>query len=277
MLNPKRVDAEIAAALGLERSHLSRSINPMIADGLVVFEPSANHARQRRQFLTDAGLALATQVNDALETAINMEFANLDVEEHQLLLAAAASSVRDAAGRRFGETHDDFDTSVTLRQPETRDWSWMFEQVEELKQQYGWHDEYDAHVAKALVGFLRRGHSQFPSGWVAQRHYRPIGMCLPVILPNDLECRIGWFYVEPEARGRGVGSRLFEACRTWAVNVTLTRMYAEATERQRDLDRFYRKHGLSRSRQASTELRFGPEDRFRRYRLDLGIDRTPQI
>ena len=277
LLNPKRVDAQIALALGLERSQLSRSINPMIETGLIAFEPSANHARQRQQFLTDAGTALAVQLNAQLEQAIDAEFAALDVDDQQLLLMAAVSTVRDAVGKRFGEVrHDDFDTTVRLREPKTSDWSWMFKQVEELKQRYGWLDDYDAYITRELRGFLTTGHSEWPSGGVAERHYRPIGMCLPVIHPNGLECHIGWFYVEPSARKRGVGTRLFEACRTWASNVTLSRMYAEATERQRDLDRFYRKHGFVRKRQATNELRFGIEEQFRKYRIDLGIDRALQ-
>jgi DNA-binding MarR family transcriptional regulator/N-acetylglutamate synthase-like GNAT family acetyltransferase len=278
LLFPKQVDAEIALALGLERSQLSRSINPMIERGLIAFEPSANHARQRQQFLTDAGLALAAQLTAQSEQAIDAEFAALEGNDQQLLLTAAISTVRDMAGKRFGQLRqDDFDTTVRLREPKTSDWSWMFKQVEALKQRYGWLDDYDAYVARELRGFLTTGHSDWPSGWVAERHYNPIGMCLPIIHPNGLECRIGWMFVEPSARKRGIGTRLFEACRIWASNVTLSRMHAEATERQRDLDRFYRRHGMIRSRRSSTELRFGIEEQCRRYRLDLGVDRTTQV
>jgi GNAT superfamily N-acetyltransferase len=78
-------------------------------------------------------------------------------------------------------------------------------------QEYGWDGTYEALVAEILAGFVKNLNPALERGWVAERAGAIIGSVFLVRASADV-AQLRLLYVEPGARGLGVGNRLVQEC-----------------------------------------------------------------
>lgn len=87
-------------------------------------------------------------------------------------------------------------------------------------QEYGWTTPFEAYVAEGLARFGRAARTEADRIWLAEKGDRLVG-CIAIVGHPDGSAQLRWFLVHPEARGVGLGRRLFEAamdfCRARAV------------------------------------------------------------
>jgi GNAT superfamily N-acetyltransferase len=131
---------------------------------------------------------------------------------------------------------------IVLRTPRPGDMSRMQSRnMAVLAPLHGWDHRYEAELAELSAYFLRRLDSATDRFWIAVRGDEAVG-CIGLMRESEAVGRLRLLYVEPAARGLGLGRRLVATCLDfaresgcrevvlWTVDVleTARRIYAEA-------------------------------------------------
>jgi GNAT superfamily N-acetyltransferase len=78
-------------------------------------------------------------------------------------------------------------------------------------QEYGWDATYEALVAEILAGFVKNFDPRRENGWVAERDNAIVGSVF-LVRASDSLAKLRLLYVEPAARGLGLGGCLVREC-----------------------------------------------------------------
>lgn len=131
---------------------------------------------------------------------------------------------------------------IVLRAPAPGDMSWLqYREMVALAPLYGWDQKYESHIAQVAAYFLGRLDSKVDRFWVAARGEELLGS-VGLMRESEEVGRLRLLYVEPQARGLGLGRRLVSTCLDfaresgckevvlWTVDVleTARRIYAES-------------------------------------------------
>ncbi len=104
---------------------------------------------------------------------------------------------------------------VLLRPPRAGELSWLqHRHMATVAVQYGWDERYELHLA-GIVAQLLKGLGPKEGFWVAERDGRLLG-CVGLTRESDEQARLRLMFVEPDARGLGVGRRLAETAVAFA-------------------------------------------------------------
>ena len=103
--------------------------------------------------------------------------------------------------------------SVVLRDLRIGDMGWLIQRHGEY---YAENDGFDATfeplVAEILVAFAKDHDPGTERGWIAEATGRRLGSIFCVQSGEEGVAKLRLFFLEPEARGLGLGQRLLEAC-----------------------------------------------------------------
>lgn len=101
---------------------------------------------------------------------------------------------------------------VVLRDPRPGDLSWLqYRHMATLAPLYGWDERYEAEIAELVSNFLKRQREGVDRFWIADRGGEVLG-CVGFVRETPARGRLRLLFVEPEARGLGLGRRLVTAC-----------------------------------------------------------------
>ena len=78
-------------------------------------------------------------------------------------------------------------------------------------QEYGWDETYEALVAEIAAAFVKSFDPKWERSWIAEREGEVVGSRLPRAKSDEV-AKLRLLYVEPSARGLGIGNRLVEEC-----------------------------------------------------------------
>jgi DNA-binding MarR family transcriptional regulator/GNAT superfamily N-acetyltransferase len=211
--------AEIARDLGLDAGYLSRILKKFEGGGLLVRLPSAADGRQAVLSLTAAGEAAFRPLNQASH------------DEVAGLLNGLAPGQRAALMQAFRRIRAVLDRSAEARAPyllrphQSGDIGWITHRQGLLyTQEYGWDESYEALVAEILAQFIRSFDARRERAWIAERDGEIVGSVF-LVRQSDEIAKLRLLYVEPAARGLGIGGRLVEEC----VRFARARGYATLT------------------------------------------------
>lgn len=198
--------AEIGRCLKMDRAQLSRTLKRFTDHELLTTRDDPNHGRQQLLSLTKAGQRAFEDLNDRTNDAIGAFLDRLGQRRSGQLLEAARSMADALAPEtdRFG---------VTLRPLRIGDLGLVTaRQAIVYAEEYGWNQDYEALVAQILSDFHREFDAERDAAWVAEMGGKMVGSIFLVHGDSRAVAKLRLLYVEPDARGTGVGALLVATC-----------------------------------------------------------------
>jgi GNAT superfamily N-acetyltransferase len=100
----------------------------------------------------------------------------------------------------------------TVRQNRPGDMGWVVHRHAALyAQEYGWDTQFEALVAEIVAQFIKTYDATRERCWIAERAGAIVGSVF-VVKDSDTTAKLRLLYVEPDARGLGIGQRLVQEC-----------------------------------------------------------------
>lgn len=203
---------DIARDIGIDLGYLSRLLAKLERRRDIKRTRSRVDARQSRVQLTLKGRAAFDSLNQAAKDQVAAMIDPLTVAQRDTLLSAMQSVLRvleRESGRDDAEPY-------SIRPMRIGDIGWITHRQGVLyAQEYGWDGTYEALVAEILAGFVKTYDPDAEQGWIAQRGGQIVGSVF-VVRDSVSVAKLRLLYVEPAARGLGIGARLVHECIAFA-------------------------------------------------------------
>lgn len=195
----KRIQDE----LGVDPGYLSRIIGKFARRGWIERGRGAD-ARERPIALTGEGRAAFA----ALDARTFDETARLlcGLSEQDVAgLSAAVDWIADRLGNAEGQAYHVRTWTVGDMGMVTARQAILYQQA------YGWGPPMEALIGEIAAGFIRNFRSGREQCWIAERAGRMLGSVF-LVAEDERVARLRLLYVEPEARGLGIGADLVARC-----------------------------------------------------------------
>jgi GNAT superfamily N-acetyltransferase len=181
--------------------------------GLIERRSSTEDARQIDFWLTRMG----REEFSTLDSASNEEIAKLlnhlsDADQTDLICAMQKIETL------FGEPPTK-GAPFMLRPPRPGDMGWVVHRHGVLyAREYGWDEKFEALVAGIVADFVNQFDPNKERCWIAESDAKNAGSVF-LVKKTDEIAKLRLLLVEPEARGKGIGSRLVDECICFARQV----------------------------------------------------------
>jgi DNA-binding MarR family transcriptional regulator/GNAT superfamily N-acetyltransferase len=196
---------ELAAALKVDPAYVSRILLKLLGDGLAASSPRIGDKRSTTIALTKEGDAAVEGLDELNSQAVAALIAAVNDDELPALVAAMKT-----IQMILGDEPPPPPAPIILRGPQVGDLGWLTQRNGVIyNQQFGWNGDFEALVA----GIYREFHELPPDPpknlWVAERNGRILGSIFVIPFERSTEvAQLRMLYVEPEARGLGIGTLL---------------------------------------------------------------------
>ena len=198
--------SDLIRDLGLDAGYLSRILKKYERRGYLERSPSADDARQNILELTPAGREAFEPLNEASHTEVAAMLSQLSPDLRGELLASM-----DTVRNLLGETTE-AKVPYIIRPHQPGDIGWIIHRQGLLyHEEYGWDETFEALVAEIAASFVMNFDPKLERCWIAEREGQVVGSVFVVKkTPDTAQLRL--LYVDPGARGLGIGGRLVEEC-----------------------------------------------------------------
>jgi DNA-binding MarR family transcriptional regulator/GNAT superfamily N-acetyltransferase len=208
----------LAAELGLDPGYLSRLLRGFEERGLVEKNACVTDGRQRILSLSDSGHALCKTIDARSAEQIGALIAHLAPAEQTRLVTALDTAEKLLGGASPAAV------PVVLRPPRPGDIGWVVHRHGALyAAEYGWDETFEALVAEIAANFLRTADPKRERCWLAERDEAILGSVF-LVRHTDEVAKLRLLYVEPVARGLGLGRLLVRECLRFAASVGYRRI-----------------------------------------------------
>lgn len=196
--------SELGRDLGLDPGYLSRLLRSFRERGLVTASAAENDARRQELRLTDTGDQAFAPLNQRSRTEVAAMLAPL-AEADQARLIEAMHTIETLIGDR-----QPANPTIVLRPHRPGDMGWIVHRHAALyAREYGFDDGFEALVAEIASNFIRNFDPTCERCWMAERDGEPVGS-VSVVRLDETTAKLRLLYVEPSARGLGIGRRLVD-------------------------------------------------------------------
>jgi DNA-binding MarR family transcriptional regulator/GNAT superfamily N-acetyltransferase len=203
---------ELMRALGIDRGYLSRILRKFTDAGLAALSPNPGDRRSNNLALTSDGDIIVERLNQRSDDAVSKLIHGLD-ETQRLELTAAMYTVRRLLGDESLSRGP-----VVIRGHRLGELGWLIHRQGLIyNQQFGWNIEFEALIAGIYSEFQRAPDEPAKNLWVAEQDGRIAGSIF--VMPSDGlpgSAQLRMLYVEPSARGQGIGAALVSQCVAFA-------------------------------------------------------------
>jgi DNA-binding MarR family transcriptional regulator/N-acetylglutamate synthase-like GNAT family acetyltransferase len=203
----KQTAAELTRRLSIDKAQLSRVIRGLTDRKLLTSEPDPAHAKRKILSLTPAGRVAFTELDQGTRFRMESILTPLEAAKRKKLV----SSMREI--QAAFKARDHAPAPVTLRSLVPGDLGWVIHRQAVLyAQEYGWDWTYEALISKILGEFATDFDASKEDGWIAERAGQIAGSIFLMKSDDPVAAKLRLLYVEPSARGSGIGRRLVDTC-----------------------------------------------------------------
>jgi len=200
--------AALRRGLDIDAGYLSRILARLEAGGLITRERSGTDGRRQVIALTAAGRAVQAGLDARAAEQIGALLAGLAGPARRRLLRGVREITSVLA--------DPQPPLALLRTARPGDFGWVAGvQAAGYARQYGWDGTYEALVARIVADFVEHRDPAREAAWIAEVDGERAGSVF-CVREDDRVARLRLLYVDPSARGLGIGSRLVEECLRFA-------------------------------------------------------------
>lgn len=196
---------ELIKALKIDRGYLSRILRKFADAELTAVSPIIGDRRSNQVALTNDGDLIVDRLNEQSDAAVETMIYRLTGLQ-RAELAGAMRSIRKLLGDALPET------PIVLRAHRLGELGWLIHRQGLLyNRQFGWNGEFEALIARIYHEYEAAPASPPKALWVAERNSQVVGSIF--VLPSEGRpgaAQLRMLYVEPEARGIGLGRTLVD-------------------------------------------------------------------
>jgi DNA-binding MarR family transcriptional regulator/GNAT superfamily N-acetyltransferase len=202
-----RTAAGIGRALRMDKAHLSRIVARFRARGLVRSQASPEHGRHVLLSLSEAGRRTFAELEAGTRAQMETLLLPLDQDRRERLTAAMRVIRSVLAPDKAGGDE------IRLRNLVPGDLGWIIHRQAVLyHEEYGWDWTYEGLISDIIGKFVAEHDPTRDAAWIAEFRGLIIGSVFLIRSEDPAVAKLRLLYVEPAARGRGVGRRLVDAC-----------------------------------------------------------------
>ena len=199
---------EIAEALGMDPGYLSRVLTKFETAELITRKASKQDNRRADLSLTRKGRAAFQRLDSRAEEHARGILDGLAPSARAQLIGSMKTMeevlIKDAGtGSPF-----------VLRPHRTGDMGWIVHlEGKGYAQQYGWDDTFEALVARIVADFVTNFDPNKERCWIAEMNGQHVGHIFLVKHPEEPgTAKLRLLFVDPNARGKGLGQTLVDEC-----------------------------------------------------------------
>ena len=197
---------DVGRELGLDAGYLSRILGKFQRKRLITRTGSQSDRRQQMVSLTEKGRALFAEMNSRTNAEIGGLLREIAVTERERLVHAM-ETVESVLHPPTQEQE-----SFVLRPHRPGDMGWIVYRHGVLySQEYGWDERFEALVAEIVGKFIPNFDPKRERCWIAERQGEIVGSVF-LVRKTKTVAKLRLLYVEPKARGLGIGVRLVDEC-----------------------------------------------------------------
>jgi DNA-binding MarR family transcriptional regulator/GNAT superfamily N-acetyltransferase len=203
---------EVAEALGLDAGYLSRILSKFEKAGLVVRVTAAQDNRATNLLLTARGKAAVRKLNLRADKQALAVLAGLSEHQRARFSSAIATIGQTVLGQRIQPS------SVILRSHRPGDMGTIVSlEGAGYVEQFGWDGSFEALVARIVADFIAGYDASRERCWIAEAEGQHLGHVFLVQHPDEPHtAKLRLLYVDPAARGLGLGHNLVSECVSFA-------------------------------------------------------------
>jgi DNA-binding MarR family transcriptional regulator/N-acetylglutamate synthase-like GNAT family acetyltransferase len=245
--------AALAEELRLDPGYLSRILRRFQKLGILRRDRSGEDGRQRLLSLTAKG----RQTFDELESRQNDEVAALlsplpSTEQRRLV--GALATVEQLLGAERASTREPY----LLRTHRPGDLGWIVHRHGALyAEEYGYDERFEALVARVVSDFVEHFDPSREHCWIAEKDGEIVGSIM-LVKKSATVAKLRLLYVEPRARGLGIGERLVTECLRFARQARYRKVTLYTHGQLKAARHIYQKAGF-RLAGEEPEQGYGPE------------------
>jgi DNA-binding MarR family transcriptional regulator/GNAT superfamily N-acetyltransferase len=197
---------ELCRDLSLDPGYVSRMVASLVKRGCIARKQSTTDRRATELTLTAKGQKLWAAMNNQSKEDIAGLLSPLPVAKQQKLVEAL-----DTVQRLLDEPAEKRAPFV-LRPHEPGDMGWIIRRQTQLyAQEHGWDGTFEAMLAEISGKFIANYDPRWERCWIAERNGEMVGSVFLVKARKNVG-QLRMLYVEPSARGLGIGATLVNAC-----------------------------------------------------------------
>ena len=197
---------DIGRELGIDAGYLSRMLRSLDQRGFVRRTRSAADGRRAHLSLTRSGQSAFSRLNRQTENDVASRLRQLPAAD-QRRLVDAMQVIEGVLGARSAAP-----AAYVLRPPRPGDYGWIVHRQAVLyADEWGYNEEFEALVAEIVAAFVKELRPSRERCWIAEKDGEVAGSVF-LVRKSDTVAKLRLLYVEPSARGCGIGARLIDEC-----------------------------------------------------------------
>lgn len=201
---------ELAAELSLDHGYVSRLLSRLHERGVVQKETSPEDGRVTLLSLTQEGQSQFGKLNGASKKQVERILERLSDADQQRLIQAMGT-IESLLG-----AEPENRVPYLLRPHQPGDMGWVVHRHGVVyNREYGWDEDFEALVAEIVAHFIQNFDAKRERCWIAEKDGSNVGSVF-LVRQADAVAQLRLLFVEPQARGMGIGQRLVAECTRFA-------------------------------------------------------------